>query len=54
MFTGRIKNLKNCLFKLFFSDGLLLSFWNIMNKRAINLAARSHPYNKGRRLPIHG
>ena len=37
-----------------FSDGLLLSFLNIMNKRAINLAARSHPYNKGRRLPIHG
>jgi len=22
-----------------FSDGLLLSFWNIMNKRTINLAA---------------
>lgn len=54
MFTKRIKNLKNQFVQTGFSDGLLLSFWNIMNKRAINLAARSHPYNKGRRLPIHG
>lgn len=54
MFTERIKNLKNRFVQTSFSDGLLLSFSNIMNQRAINLAARSHPYNKGRRLPIHG
>lgn len=54
MFAERIKNLKNRFVQTGFSDGLLLSFWNIMNKRTINLAARSHPYNKGRRLLIHG
>lgn len=54
MFTGENKKSEKLFVQTGFSDGLLLSFLNIMNKRAIKLAARPHPYNKGHRLPIHG
>ena len=54
MFTGENKKSEKLFVQTGFSDGLLLSFLNIMNKRAIKLAARPHPYNKGRRLPILG